>query len=277
MKTKIHATIPSVQYGNIRPVFELEDGDDEGVAIDKLKELWSRFGESPLKDRQGGGVKVETFTGEVLMWDETNHVYTDMDGNVMLSGSKYAEQNSPKFDLAMMLPKTANAWNVDEKMLGDLWKMNSNVSTHWGSSIHLALEIAHNYYEMGEKIKEQKELEDNYVLPKQPYLRNVVTEFIDKFGLHAVAEPIVSDVANKMAGTIDRLKITGTKKCRVGDYKTNAELKKKDKDKYQLQLSFYAQILKNKGWEVEGLDLYHYDGESWTLHELEVLDIELDK
>lgn len=286
MKIKIEATIPTTQYGNLRPTFELEQGDESSVALDSLKELWQRFGESPLKDKASVSSvttqastfeKRTTFTGEEVLWNEADHVYTDMAGKVLLSGSKYADQHSPKFDMAMILPKTAKAWGVDESVLKDIWKMNSDISLHWGSAIHGVLELLHKHVGVGEAIATKKELLDNYVTPKQPHLRKVVEDFITKFGLDALPEVLISDVKNEMAGTIDRLEILDSEKkvCRVGDYKTNAEMDNKKRLKYQKQLSFYAQILINHGWTVTGLDLFYLDTtDGWVKEEMEVLSLE---
>lgn len=277
MKYKIEATIPTTQYGNIRPTFEVESDEEIESAHSSLIKLWNRFGESPLKDKYGGGVKLTTFTGEEILWNEETHTYTDLNGNVLLSGSKYADMHSPKFDMEQILPKTAKSWEVDESALKDLWKANSEVSLHWGSAIHKALEIAHNFYGMGEHIQSKKELENNYTAPKQTHLRRIVQEFIDTYGLSGLPEVLISDVKNGRAGTIDRLEIIDAeaKVCRVGDYKTNAEMDSKKKLKYQKQLSFYAHILIAHGWTVTGLDLFYLDEDDhWVKEELEVLDLE---
>lgn len=275
MKIKLEATIPTTQYGNIRPTFEIESSEEIEEANSKLKELWNRFGESPLKDKHGGGTKVKTFTGEAVIWNEETHTYTDLQGNVLLSGSKYADQHSPKFDMDMLLPKTAKAWDVSEEELKALWKINSQVSLYWGSAIHTALEIAHKHGAMGKKIQEVKSLERSYTSPKQSHLRGIVDEFITKYGTDALSEVLISDTAHGMAGTIDRLSITGEMECRVGDYKTNAEMDAKKKLKYQKQLSFYANILINKGWKVTGLDLFYLDeDDKWVHEEMKVLDLE---
>jgi len=82
----------------------------------------------------------------------------------------------------------------------------------------------------------------------------------------------VSDVANKKVGQIDRLVITGDKKCRVQDYKTSLP----EPDKmivHQHQLSYYASCLTKAGWTVEGIDLYFYDGDKWTKKSLKVLEV----
>ena len=60
--------------------------------------------------------------------------------------------------------------------------------------------------------------------------------------------------------------------CRVQDYKTSAM----DSDKtlvYQHQLSFYAKILQEMGWTVAGLDIFDWDGDKWTLQELEIKEV----
>lgn len=282
-KYKIEATIPTTQYGNLRPTFEVESPAEEEAALATLKSLWQRFGESPLKDKGGGtevkstGIQVTSYTGELLMWNEATHTYTDMAGNVLLSGSRYADMHSPKFDLEMMLPKTANAWEVDKEDLRGIWKMNGDISMNWGSAIHQALEVYHKYHRVGKNIQDKKQLNDNYILPKQPHLRKVVTEFIELYGADAESEVLISDIKNGMAGTIDRLEIVDfeTKVCRIGDYKTNAEMDKKKLLKYQKQLSFYAHILINHGWTVQGLDLYYLNTEEgWECVEMEVLDLE---
>jgi len=165
MKYKIDAVISTGDYSNLHPTFEVETQEEEEFAVSKIKELTNRFGKVILQDKSGSGVKVTTFTGEEILWNEDTHTYTDLLGNVLMSGSKYADLHSPKFDMDTILPKTAKSWEVPESELKDLWKMNSDVSLHWGSAIHKALEVAHKHYEMGEKIKAKKELDANYTQP----------------------------------------------------------------------------------------------------------------
>jgi hypothetical protein len=175
----------------------------------------------------------------------------------------------------MMLPKTANSWGVDAEALRDVWKLNGDISNQFGSAIHSALELYHRHHALGSAVSEKQGTEVNYVLPKNKFIRDAVLSFVDKFGVDGLSEVLVSDVANKMAGTIDRLQVTGDKRCRIGDYKTNNDLDKKKITKYGLQLNFYAQILKNHGWTVEGLDLFHFGDDGWTKHELEMVAIEV--
>lgn len=275
MRYTIEATIPVVQYGNLKPVIEVESPEDEALAVDTIKRLWERFGESPIKDKTGGGVKLKTFTDEEILWNEATHTYTDMAGNVLLSGSKYADMHSPKFDMEMMLPKTAKAWDVPEEIIKDIWKFNGEVSTNYGTAIHKALELYHRYAKHGAAIQAKKELDFNYVLPKNNALRKIVESFVNEFGCDAMSEVLISDVANRMAGTIDRLQIIEGNVVRIGDYKTNNDMDAKKLLKYQKQLSFYAHILINKGYKVQGLDLFHLDqNDGWVKTELEVLPLE---
>lgn len=275
MKYSIEATIPVVQYGNIKPLIEVDSPEQEEEALRTIKRLWDKFGESPIKEKTRLGKRIETFTGEVVYFDKESHVYTDEHGKQLLSGSKYAEQESPKFDVDMMAPKTANAWEIDERALRDIWNLNSQISNEWGSAIHSALEVAHKYYDIGAKIAEKKKLDENYILPKNPFLRDVVTSFVEQFGHDAEPEVVVSDVANGMVGTIDRLSISGYN-VHIGDYKTNNEMDPKKLSKYQKQLSYYAKILSNKGYIVDGLTIFYLDGEAkWSKVDLDVLPVSL--
>ena len=276
MKLRIEATIPVMNYGNIRPSIDVSSPDEEAEAMGIIKRLWDAYGEQPIKDKTSGGVRVETFTGEVVFYNEANHTYTDEKGNRLLSGSKYAEKFSPKFDKALLLPKTAKSWEVDEKSLDEIWTLNGDISTCFGNAIHKALELAHKHWDTGLAIQTKKEFEKNYVLPKNEFIADAVTKFVEQFGVNAKSEVMVSDVSNGMVGTIDRLAyVEGKNKTvRVGDFKTNNELSKKDLDKYQKQLSFYAHILTNKGWEVEGLDIFHWDGTTWNKIELPIVPLE---
>jgi hypothetical protein len=275
LQYKIGATIPTVQYGNIMPELTLE-GEDMATLISEgesaIRALWKKYGMAPMTFNEMKGRLVKTFTGEEIYYEDEAHKYTDLDGNPLLSGSAYAAANSPKFDLASMLPKTAKSWGVDERDLGDLWSINGRMSTEYGSGIHSALEAWHRFKELGARIQEHKELAENYALPKCKYLREVVLAFDEKFGVAAMPEVFVSDVKSGRVGQIDRLAITDLeeKRCRIGDYKSNADLDQKKLDHYQKQLSFYAWILMAHGWTVEGLDIFHFDGE-WKLIELPVL------
>ena len=279
IKYTLKATIPVTSYGNICPEIELEGEDINELhrqASEHIENIWKRYGERPLPEKSMSGMeKRKTFTGEEILYNTTTHSYTDLDGNVLLSGSKYAESVSQKFDIEAILPKTAKSWKVDEKALGAWWKVNGEITSLYGNAIHKALEAIHMYSQMGATIAELKEMVDNYCLPKIPHLKEAVKHFVDLFGLDAEVEVLISDVANKRAGQIDRLQILDKKNkiCRIGDYKVNFEMDDKKLKKHQAQLSFYAKILSNFGWTVAGLDIFHFT-DKWEKIELEVLEVE---
>lgn len=279
MKYKLGAVIPTTQYGNLQPEIELEGDSLEALheeAMAHIGKVWRENGSSPLTVNKSGGKEVLTFTGERIMYDDEAHRYTDMAGNELLSGSKYADQFGKKFDSLVMIPKTAKAWGVEEKDLGDLWEMNAKVSTEYGSSIHTALEIYHRYHGLGAKVQEAKKLEFNYCLPKNIHVRTAVLKFIEQFGVNALPEVFVSDVRNKRVGQIDRLEVLDPdqKIARIGDYKSNNEMDKDKLVKYQNQLSFYAHILMAHGWTITGLDMFHLTGKGWAKTELAVLPLQ---
>ncbi len=289
IKYKLSATIPAVQYGNIIPEIELEgDSIDElhATAMAHIEKVWAKYGERPLKSASaisdfGGGSttpleRLSSFTNEEILYDGENHKYYTLDMVPLLSGSAYANNVSPKFDRGAILPKTAKAWGVDEAVLSDMWTLGGLISTEYGASIHTALDVWCKYKDVGAKIKEQKGLDYNYVLPKNAHIRDIVLEFDALLGkVGTISEVLVTDINNRMAGKIDLLEIIDKDKkvCRIGDYKTNNDLDDKKLQKYQHQLSFYAHILKNHGWTVQGLDIFHYDGATWHRVELEVLDL----
>ena len=76
----------------------------------------------------------------------------------------------------------------------------------------------------------------------------------------------------KSASTAHALAHTGNKTCRVQDYKTSLPEPGKILV-YQHQLSYYASCLTKAGWTVEGLDIFFYDGTSWTKKSLKVLEV----
>ena len=281
------AVIPTTQYGNLQPKFILEGGTaqkmkEEGLRL--IQEVWDEYGEKPLKKKgevAQDGIEFEqvtSFTGETILWSDYLHEYRSLDGTVLTSGSTYASKFEKPFDSAMLSEKSGNAWGVDKHELAALWKINGTVATDYGTAVHTALEMYHRFHALGAKVQEVKGLEENYALPKNQFLKKIVLDFVELFGADAESEVFITDVKNKMAGQIDRLQIIDMSKkvCRLGDYKTNFEMKKSKKEYYSNQLSFYAKALQNHGWTVEGLDLFHFDGELWHKFELEQKEINLD-
>lgn len=61
----------------------------------------------------------------------------------------------------------------------------------------------------------------------------------------------------------------------IPTHNTNNDLNPDKLLKYQHQLSFYADMLSEAGWTVEGLDIYHHDGSKWVGIPLDVLEVHL--
>lgn len=219
---------------------------------------------------------VRTFTNETIYYDDDSHSYRTLDGEAMVSGSQFAKQFSKPFDRGMALTVTSRAWGVKQSIIAEIWEMNGDISRGYGTALHKALELAHKHWRIGETIKQKKkDATENYALPKMPHLRKAVELFGKTFGFNGLPELFVSDSATKRVGQIDRLEIVDDirKVCRVQDYKTTTKMDKEKIREYQYQMSFYADILKTKGWTVEALDLFAWDGEQWERIVLTVLDI----
>ena len=167
-----------------------------------------------------------------------------------------------------------------------------------------------------EVLKTKTKVGPNKALSSNPFLAKIVQDFHDKFGgdYARLTEQFVWLHDKKLAGSIDRVKIIDADKkiVRIQDYKTNGDIhgaayanpespfrgvgKKalkegvKQKDNivedtelglYWLQLSFYAYILKQYGYTVEGLDIYWLNPEklcrgenAWEEYSHEVINID---
>lgn len=284
---KVGAVIPTTQYGNLQPEITLEGGTIAAMKKEGMKhiqDIWDQYGSNPLKENSSKpemeGVKFEevlSFTGEKVLWSDYLHEYRSLDGVKLTSGSTYAALTEKPFDSALLSEKSGNAWGVDKDQLAALWKINGNISTDYGTTVHRALEAYMLYHELGAKVQEVKGLEYNYALPKNEYLRNAVLSFVEMFGTFSNAEVFVTDVNNKMAGQIDGLNILDMEKkvCSMGDYKTNFEMKKPKLKGYQKQMNFYRTALENKGWTVEDMNVYHFDGEKWHQYPMDREDIDM--
>lgn len=261
MKIKLGAVIPTVQYGNLQPEFELDENDiNNGQGIEyiegKIQELWDKYGEKPLTTNAGNRKQIKAFVGGTIYYDDTTHTYTNLAGDVYMSGSQYAASLEKPFELDKIADAIAKKFNADPQAIKDMWKLKGDVSAGFGTAIHAALELYGRYNGLAAQIDKDTSLHDH------PVIKKAVQDFYGpRISEKAEHEIFIVDHEAKRAGQIDRLLITGGKKCRVQDFKTNADISKK-LDSYWVQLEFYAGILKANGWIVEGLDIFHWDG-SW--------------
>lgn len=238
---------------------------------------------------------VESFNEDVVIsFNEATHVY-EHKGEKLLSGSYWVSKHYTPFDAITIADRCSNVWGVDSKDITDMWSSGGKVAADFGTAIHQALEHWEKFKENGNTIFENSKKNENAALPKHPFLRKVINDF-DKVkkdsGHEILTEVLVTNVELGLCGMIDRLIIVDreNKVCRVGDYKVNIGAEdKKDKalppydhlppnklTKYQLQLSFYAQLLILSGWTVQGLDAYVLEDE-WKHYGLDLLDIDFSK
>ncbi len=256
--------IPVAQYGFL----EAKGGEDR---LEDLVTLYNKYGENKIKVAGAvlsGGVfrEVTTFTGETIKYDEISHTYTDMKGNRLISGSEYKKAFDKPFDSEKIANMTGSKYGVPGATVAAMWKANSKISTTFGTAIHLAMEQYFKYRDSG--------TEKEYHMSKNIFLRHIVTTFPGK-DLDILPEVFVSHTASRKVGQIDGLVFVNReeRRLRVIDYKSDAEIGKNLAGHYK-QLSFYADILTNAGYIVEGLTVYNYTNE-WTEYHSEVLPIDM--
>jgi len=301
---KISGTIPTVEYGNITPELEMEGDSVEEMreyGIAHLKELYQRFSNKGLlaeKTPQSETEKIKSFNENVeIDFDRTNHIYWYKQNEkakpvILTSATEYVSRFYPHFDSKNISKNCEKSWGVPAKDIQDMWSSNGKMTADFGIVIHQLLEHWFNYRDMGGTIKSNTERELNPALPKHPLLKKIIEDFeeIYTYTESGINEVFVSDVKTVRGGTIDRLLIIDDKNkvCRIQDYKVNIlpenespELKAKTPynilppnklTKYQIQLSFYADMLKACGWTVEGLDVYVLE-DGWKYYKLDIIDI----
>lgn len=256
MKVKLEATIPTTQYGNIRPTFELEEEGDDVKAYEELTRMWSRFGEVPLKVKTDLGELVTTFTGEEVYYNDDTHTYHDKEGNELLSGSNYAKQFAKPFDEQVISKAVANKTGEKQEDILAKWKLGGSVANHFGTAVHDAVEFRLNGGD-SEKIP----------APIQEMVHRLYSQ-VEAYKMDIHTEVVISDVKNKAVGRVDCL-LTDGDEFIIVDYKTNRELKDDKIEVYTKQLEYYRDIMLAHGWLCNGLVILHDDGNELTTHKLD--------
>lgn len=293
---EMKATIPCGQYQNIQPLIELTNVDSiedaTKFSVDHINSIMTKYGEfGPLKEKIEviSFIKIESFNeGVILDFDPILHSYF-YKGKKLVSATGYTGQFYKKFDSKGISKVCAKSWNVPQDDIESMWNSNGDLAASLGTVIHKALEHYDKYMTMGEKISE-KNGKENPAMPKHPILKNIIEEFrkLVPVSINVATEVPLSNVELGYCGTADRIVITGEKKCRIEDYKINIDSDKVDSKskalspydtlpatkltKYQIQLSFYANLLQKSGWEVEGLNVFVLENE-WKKFELPVLQV----
>lgn len=255
-----------MQYGNIQPSIEVEAEtfeDAQALVEPHMLALWNKYAPNTIKTDNGNRKLLKAFCGGEVYYDEDQHVYTNEAGDVYLSGSQYANSFRKPFDKEKIAKLMADKIEADPQDIIKMWELRGNASKDFGNAIHRALQLYEQYGDLAERLNKTTHSHDH------PVIKHAVDSFIEAHkGEKVISEALVVDNANKKAGQIDRLLITSRKKCRIQDFKTNADITK-ELDIYWKQLEFYGEIMEAGGWQVEGYDIFHYNGE-WTTHNKEL-------
>ncbi len=210
---------------------------------------------------EDGFKKIETFTGEEIMYNEATHEYKTLDGKPLISGSAYKKSLEAPFPQDMA-KKVADKLGVPVEAIEDMWALNSKTSTSFGTALHTGLELYRKYSPL--KAKE-------YYLPKNTTIREAVLAFPEK-DVEGLCEVMVSDVKAGMVGQIDFLGYKKDDGFTVEDYKSDVSIEKNLAGHFN-QLSFYAHILINQGRVVEELIIWNWDGKEWKKYTSPVLEL----
>lgn len=268
MKRTIETTIPTSSFGNLRLSYDgVEEWEKEDI-VGEIMRMYNTYGETTMKKRDGSFERVETFTGETVLYDDLNHIYKDLDGNRLTSASTYKKLFEKPFDLDMMASKVAVKYGVPVATIKAMWKNNSIISTTFGDMIHKVMEqyYRHKEFACGDK---------NYHLPKSPLLKDILLSF-PLLEANVLPEVMVSNVKEKKVGQIDGIEILGEKECNLLDYKSDVDIDKEKLRIHFIQLSFYADILKSFGWNVNKLKVCNYTSvpaEPWVIYEQDPFDL----
>lgn len=265
----------------------------------------------------GGGTVKKVYRSRIL--GKSTEVSVKPGGHIgldgYLSGSAFPKKFYPVFDEPGILDAMVEkhwATESDEhkakmrKSILSMWGLNRDASTGYGTAIHAALENYDTYHTLGDKLKTVKVLKTktnvgpNKALSRNPFLKKIVEDFHEKFGGEYIrlSEQFVWLHDKKLCGSIDRIKVIDAEKkiVRIQDFKTDGDIHEKTYqvsdspfkkimgnellDLHWLQLSFYAYILQQYGYTVEGLDVYWLNPEklckgenAWEEFSGKVIDI----
>lgn len=289
------ATIPTQQYGNIAPTFEVEaDTHDEAMdlALQRMKDVWDRAAPKALEIRKLDSPRL-IFGQELRCWasgtrvtfDPVEHTYATADGKSWLSGSAFAGRYKSEFNAPLIAGKMATKHGADASEIVAMWELNRDASATVGTAVHAALQLRGQYARLSKSVKDGS-LES--ALTKNPILLPIVESFFEtRDGEDARYEVFVADPVRSHCGFIDRLVVEDDGLV-VEDYKTNTDLQKSETIKapfkglvpstklgaYWLQLSFYARILRSHGKIVKLLRIHHWIDGKWETHEFEPVDLD---
>ena len=262
-KFKLGAVIPTHQYSNIQPEIEVEaETFEEAIAIAEaqLIPFWNKYVEGGKELKTSRGELIKGIGGDIF-YDDATHTYTNDKGEAYESSSQYASKFVKPFDKQKIAEATAKKYGVDVSEVLDMWNMRGQVSRDLGSALHLAIELHRKHQKLCRAMDNEKNLHDS------PMIKQAILELEKLLPVgEEKLEAVVVDHEAKRVGRVDLIQITAPQTCNIVDFKTGEM-----KDHYWKQLEFTAGILKNAGYKVNKLRIFHWAGK-WEVHEHETND-----
>lgn len=291
------AVVPTQQYGNLQPQIEVTGSTFEemvDLGLSRMKMIWDRAGEKPLEiDRRSSEVPQGEIlrcrvSGTEVIFDPIAHTYHDRQGRKYLGGSTFASRYKKPFEGELIAGKMATKHGVEAGEILDMWKLNAEASSTFGTAVHAALQLYGEYLELSKSVKDGS---DESALTSNPVLRPIVEAFFtdERKAEKAYYEEFVADARTLRCGLIDRLVVEDGGTLVVEDYKTNASVEKPETvlepfknvvpnsalGIYFIQLSYYAAILAAHGRVVRAIRVHHWRGDDgWVTHEHEPLNLD---
>lgn len=295
VKFILSATVPVAQYANLQPTVEVHAAtyeDAMNLALGQVKTLWDRVAQKPLEiDHRPAPASVTQVlrcrvSGAEVIFDPIAHTYHDRQGNRFMGGSTFAGQYKTEFPGDIIAGKMAAKHGVDAQHILDMWALNAEASSTFGTAVHAALQLYGAYVDLSRSVKDGS---DESALTSNPVLRPIVEAFFtaERRAEKAFYEEFVADSRTRACGLIDRLVAEDNGDLWVEDFKTNASMDKPETilepfkgvvpntalGAYWLQLSYYGSILQRHGRTVRGLRIHHWTGAEWIAYEHPVIDL----
>ena len=313
VKAVFDSTSPTVQYGNVHTVIEVEGDNWEDIrdlGLSKIAEVDAMVSPTPFtlkkapKTVKTSVTRIDQITsrltGVTLDYDPVAHIYLDANGNKYLSGSQFPDMFYDEFDKVQAIELVQKAYpdsGVTREQLMDIWSTNGDISTSFGTAVHAALENYIKYNKIGSAIagtNKDGKAKANKALSKNPFFSKLVNSYVEKFGIDGmISEEFIADDKGH-CGRVDYIKIVDKEKkiIRIGDFKTDTDLfevKYQKKDSpfkgvikentlltyHRFQMSYYAYILSQYGYTTEGIDLDWLNPVTleWERHSTSVIDL----
>lgn len=271
--------VPNQSYTDLRPTISGEDWDDIRATA---SDIAYSVGNEKLGKVLSGAEKAHTepamspervcFGDTCLNFYEATHQYFDDDGNEYISATKFTHNLVKEFPMEAIAKKSAEKKGKEPSEVMEGWECKGEVSKLWGSAVHKAVEC---------KVKYDEEIND-------ARLDAIASDFCEQTveWIKHMEIPVI-DPKKKRCGRIDCLVQLEDKDCIIVDFKTGDihkkiswteegkeyDLKGEMLSLYQIQLSFYAQILNDNGYNVKGIEVWALEGDTWKQIKLKVLEV----